>query len=193
VLRRTLVQKAELLTKVEKSNFGVLDYKAHDVSAGALYRLGEMYHLFAKSLFDLPVPPELNEDEQVVYRAMLDDKATPLNEKAIEAMDNALKLAHKNHVYNEWSRKSAALLVKVSPAKFPVLEDAVVNTEWPVIATFTTTFIKSADGKIEDIEKLDKPAAPAAPADAAATPAAGAPAAPASAAPAADAKKEQSK
>ena len=66
VLRRTLVQKAELLTKVEKSNFGVLDYKAHDVSAGALYRLGEMYYLFAKSLFDLPVPPELNEDEQVV-------------------------------------------------------------------------------------------------------------------------------
>jgi TolA-binding protein len=193
VLRRTLVQKAELLTKVEKSNFGVLDYKAHDVSAGALYRLGEMYYLFAKSLFDLPVPPELNEDEQVVYRAMLDDKATPLNEKAIEAMDNALKLAHKNHVYNEWSRKSAALLVKVSPAKFPVLEDAVVNTEWPVIATFTTTFIKSADGKIEDIEKLEKPAAPAAPADATPAPAAGAPAAPASAAPAADVKKEQSK
>jgi TolA-binding protein len=186
VLRRTLVQKAELLTKVEKSNFAVLDYKAHDVSAGALYRLGEMYYLFAKSLFDLPVPPELNEDEQVVYRAMLDDKATPLNEKAIEAMDNALKLAHKNHVYNEWSRKSAALLVKVSPSKFPVLEDATVNTEWPVIATFSTTFIKNADGKIEDITKAEKPAEAAKPAE----PAAPAPAAPA---PAADVKKEQSK
>ena len=123
---------------------------------------------------------------------MLDDKATPLNEKAIEAMDNALKLAHKNHVYNEWSRKSAALLVKVSPAKFPVLEDAVVNTEWPVIATFTTTYIKTADGKIEDIAKPEKSATPPAAAGAAVTPAV-APAAPASATPPGDVKKEQSK
>jgi TolA-binding protein len=197
VLKRTLVQKAELLGKVEKANFEVLDYKAFDVSAGASYRLGEIYYLFAKSLFDLPVPPELNEDEQVVYRAMLDDKATPLNEKAIEGMQGALKLAHKNRVYNEWSRRSASLLVKVSPAAFPVLEDATVNTEHPVIATFSTTYIKTPDGKVEEIEK---PAAPT-PAPAAATPASAAPAAaspdaaaaPASAAPAAPDAKEQSK
>jgi TolA-binding protein len=189
VLRRTLVQKAELLGKVEKANFEVLDYKAFDISAGASYRLGEIYYLFAKSLFDLPVPAELNEDEQVVYRAMLDDKATPLNEKAIEGMQGALKLAHKNRVYNEWSRRSASLLVKVSPAAFPVLEDATVNSEHPVIATFSTTYIKSPDGKVEEIEK---PAtAPAASAAAPAAPEAPA-AAPAPATPA-PAAKEQSK
>ena len=190
VLRRTLVQKAELLTKVQTADFEVLDYKAFDVGAGALYRLGEIYYLFAKSLFDLPIPAELNEDEQQVYRAMLDDKATPLNEKAIEAMDQALKKAHTNHVYNEWSRKSAALLVKVSPSKFPVLEDAVVNTEWPVIATFTTTYIKDPDGKVEDIEKLAKPDSVAAPPATPSAPASTPPAAPSAAS---DAKKEQTK
>ncbi|MSP71367.1 MAG: tetratricopeptide repeat protein [Myxococcales bacterium] len=187
VLKKTLVKKAELLTIVEKLDFEVLDFKAHDVNAGALYRLGEIYYLFAKSLFDLPIPPELNEDEQQVYRAMLDDKATPLNEKSIEAMQNALKLAHKNHVYNEWSRKSATLLVKLSPTAFPVLEDAVINTEWPVIATFATTYIKSPDGKIEDIEKATAPSAPASGAPAVVAPVP--PSTPASAAPV----KEQTK
>ena len=149
VLRRTLVKKAELLQKVGTIYFEVLDFKAHDVSAGALFRIGESYYLFAKSLFDLPIPEELTEDEQIIYRAELDDQAAPLQEKAIEAMSRALKLAHQNHVYNEWSRRSASVLVKLSPEAFPVLDDAVVNTEWKVPATFSTNFISDPNGKLE--------------------------------------------
>lgn len=149
VLRKTLVKKAKLLEKVGTIYFEVLDFKAHDVSAGALFRIGESYYLFAKSLFDLPVPEELTEDEKIIYRAELDDRAAPLQEKAIEAMSRALKLAHKNHVYNEWSRRSASVLVKLSPEAFPVLDDAVVNTEWEVPATFSTNFISDPKGKLE--------------------------------------------
>lgn len=149
VLRRTLVKKAKLLQTVGTIYFEVLDFKAHDVSAGALFRIGESYYLFAKSLFDLPIPEELTEDEQIIYRAELDDQAAPLQEKAIEAMSRALKLAHKNHVYNEWSLRSASVLVKLSPESFPVLDDAVVNTEWKVPATFSTNFISDPNGKLE--------------------------------------------
>lgn len=149
VLRKTLVKKAKLMQEAEKVYFEVLDYKAHDINAGALFRIGEGYYLFAKSLFDLPIPEELTEDEKIIYRAELDDQAAPLQEKAIEAMGRALKLAHKNHVYNEWSRRSAAILVKLSPEAFPVLDDAVVNTEWEVPATFSTNFISDPNGKLE--------------------------------------------
>lgn len=149
VLRRTLVKKAELLAQAEKAYLEVLDYKSQSVAAGALFRIGQQYYLFAKSLFDLPVPAELSEDEQIVYRAELDDRAAPLQEKAIEAMGRALKLAHENHVYNEWSRRSAQLLVKLSPELFPVLDDSVNNTEHLVPATFSTTFIKDPAGKLE--------------------------------------------
>ncbi|MCB9545046.1 MAG: tetratricopeptide repeat protein [Myxococcales bacterium] len=165
VLRKTLVQKAKLLEETNKIYFEVLDYKAHDVSAGALYRIGESFYLFAKSLFDLPVPDELTEDEKIIYRAELDDRAAPLQEKAIEALSRALKLAHENHVYNEWSRRSAALLVKLSPDAFPVLDDAVVNTEWEVPATFSTTFITDSKGKLvvpEEPKAAPKVEAPAA-------------------------------
>jgi tetratricopeptide (TPR) repeat protein len=80
------------------------------------------YYLFAKSLFDLPDPRELTEDEKIIYRAELDDRRRRSG-KGHRGPGRALKLAHKNHVYNEWSRKSAAFLVKFPP-KFPVLEDA---------------------------------------------------------------------
>ncbi len=179
VLRKSLTKKAELLEKASTIFFEVLDFKAHDISAGALYRIGESFNVFAQSLFDLPIPEELTEDEKVVYRAELDDRAAPLAEKAIEASRRALQLAHNNHVYNEWSRRSAALLVKLSPDSFPILEDASVNTEWPVPAMFSTTFVEDPSVKLE----APKPAAPASTTATQAQPAAGAPApAPASAA-----------
>ncbi len=151
VLKKTLVQKAELLEKVNKIYFEVLEFKAHDVSAGALFRIGESYQIFAQSLFDLPIPEELNEEEKIIYRAELDDRAAPLQEKAIEALKRALQLAHKNRVYNEWSRRSANLLAKLSPELFPVVDDAQVNTEWRVAATFSTTYIADPAGKLESM------------------------------------------
>lgn len=177
-LRRGLVQKAELLGKSEKLFFEVLEFKSYDVSAGALYRIGESYQLYAQSLFDLPIPDGLTEDEQIVYRAELDDVAAPLQEKAIEATRRALDLAHEHHVYNEWSRKAAALLVKLSPEAFPVLDDATNDTDLPVPATFSTTYIADPAGKLEQM--IPEPPAAPAPAPGAAPAAPGAtPAAPA--------------
>ncbi len=190
-LRKGLVKKAELLGKSEKLFFEVLEFKSYNVSAGALYRIGESYQLYAQSLFDLPIPEGLTEDEEFIYRAELDDQAAPLQEKAIEATRRALELAHKHHVYNEWSRKAATLLVKLSPESFPVLDDATNDTDQPVAATFSTTFIADPTGKLEQmVPPKPAPAAPAAPgqpgaegaapAAGGATPAAeGAPAAPA--------------
>ncbi len=148
VLRKTLVQKATKLESAQKIYEAVLDYQAYDVGAGALYRLGELYYLFAKSLFDLPVPEELNEDEQMIYRAELDDQASPLHEKSVEALHYALKLAHDNHIYNQWSLKSASLLVKLSPDTFPVLGDESINTTLTVPATFSTKFVEDPQGEL---------------------------------------------
>ncbi|MBU1433089.1 tetratricopeptide repeat protein [Myxococcota bacterium] len=195
VLRKSIVKKAELLNNSEKIFFQVLEFKSHEVNAAALYRIGQGYYLFAKSLFDLPTPEELSEDEKIIYRAELDDKAAPLHEKSIEALRNALRLAHENHVYNEWSQRSAELLVKLSPEAFPIINDAVVNSEWPVSATFSTTFIADPDGELAQMIKAKpatKPASgPAAPATA--SPAAASPAAKPAAQPAAKPAKEGKK
>jgi hypothetical protein len=64
--------------------------------------------------------------------------AGPLGEKSIESVESALRLAHENGVYNKWSKKAATLLVKLSPNRFPVLSDEVVNTQYGTPATFST-------------------------------------------------------
>ncbi|MEE2755885.1 MAG: tetratricopeptide repeat protein [Myxococcota bacterium] len=171
-LKKGLVAKAKLLGECEKLFFEVTKYKAWHVSAGALYRIGESYYLYSKSLFDLPMPPGLSEDEEFTYRAMLEDRASPLEEKAIGAMKNALKLAHKNHVYNEWSRKAAALLAKKAPELYPVIADATVNSEWTVPATFSTRFNPDPNGKL-DRRPPPKPVVPVGPGQPGKTPKAG--------------------
>ena len=159
-LKKSLVKKAELLTKTGELFFEVLDFKSYDVSAGALYRIGESYYLYAKSLFDLPIPEGLTEDEQFLYRAMLDDRAAPLEEKSIEAVRRALELAHKHQVYNDWSSKAASLLAKFSPERFPVLSNATVDSDWPVAATFSTTYIADPYGKLDMMMKPKPKAEP---------------------------------
>ena len=130
-------------------------YKAFQVSAGAFYRIAEIYNVFAKSLAALQPPPQLirladmNPELLDVYYQFIEEKVQPLERKAVLSARKALELAHDNKIYNEWSKRSAALLSKMNPDSFPILNDAVVNTEWEVPATFSTQFISDPAGKLE--------------------------------------------
>ena len=174
-LVKTLTKKAELQQVCEKAYLEVLNYKAYQVSAGAFFRIADIYNTFAKTLTGLEPPRELENDPEALdmYQIFIEEKVLPLEEKAVESARGALKLAHENRVYNEWSKRSAALLSKLSPELFPVLNDEVVNTEWEVPATFSTKYISDPAGQlnqmireataseeaIEEAEKLKKESA----------------------------------
>ncbi len=150
-LVKTLQGKAELQQKCEKIYLEVLDLKAYQVSAGAFFRVAEIYNTFAKTLTGLKPPQELEDmpDLLDVYLAFIEERVLPLEEKAVESARKALDLAHENRIYNEWSEQSAKLLATLSPEMFPVLNDAVVNTDWEVPATFSTTYISDPGGKMD--------------------------------------------
>jgi cellulose synthase operon protein C len=150
-LVKTLQGKAELQQKCEKIYLEVLGMKAYQVSAGAFFRVAEIYNTFAKTLTGLKPPPELEDmpDLLDMYLAFIEEKVLPLEEKAVESARKALDLAHENRIYNEWSEQSAKLLATLSPEMFPVLNDAVVNTDWEVPATFSTTYIADPAGKMD--------------------------------------------
>ena len=150
-LVKTLQKKAELQQSCEKAYLEVLNYKAFQVSAGAFYRIAFIYNTFAKTLTTLEAPKEIQDDPELldVYQIFIEEKVLPLEEKAVESAKGALKLAHDNSVYNEWSKRSAALLANLSPELFPVLNDQAVNTDWEVPATFSTQYISDPAGKLE--------------------------------------------
>jgi hypothetical protein len=150
-LVKTLQEKAELQQKCEKIYLEVLNLKAYQVSAGAFFRIAEIYNTFAKTLTGLKPPKELEDmpDLLDVYLAFIEERVLPLEEKAVESARKALDLAHENRIYNEWSEQSAKLLATLSPEMFPVLNDAVVNSDWEVPATFSTTYIADPAGKMD--------------------------------------------
>ncbi|MAD61768.1 MAG: hypothetical protein CMH49_09720 [Myxococcales bacterium] len=149
-LVKTLTKKAELQQACEKAYLEVLGYKAYQVSAGAFFRIADIYNTFAQTLTGLEPPRELEDNPEALdmYQIFIEERVLPLEEKAVESARGALKLAHENRVYNEWSKRSAALLSKLSPEMFPVLNDEVVNTEWEVPATFSTKYIADPAGKL---------------------------------------------
>ena len=118
----------------ERAYLEVLGFKAYQVSAGAFFRIAYMYDTFANTLTDLDPPRAITEnpDHLDTYQMLIEQVVLPLEEQAIKSARKALELTHKKHVYNEWSKRSAILASKLSPESFPVLNDAVVNTEWSV-------------------------------------------------------------
>jgi hypothetical protein len=151
-LQKTFTKKAELLKKCEETYMQVLvKYKSFQVSAGAFYRIAEIYNVFAKNLAGLEPPAVLQDQPELldVYYQFIEEKVQPLERKAVLSARKALDLAHDNKIYNEWSKRSAALLSKMNPDSFPILNDEVVNTEWEVPATFSTQYISDPAGKLE--------------------------------------------
>jgi TolA-binding protein len=151
-LQKTFTKKAELLKKCEDIYMQVLGkYKSFQVSAGAFYRIAEIYNVFAKNLAGLEPPAVLQDQPELldVYYQFIEEKVQPLERKAVLSARKALDLAHDNKIYNEWSKRSAALLSKMNPDSFPILNDEVVNTEWEVPATFSTQYISDPAGKLE--------------------------------------------
>lgn len=120
LLKKTLVDKGTLLKEAEVAFQGVLDYKEPQWNAAALFRNGLLYYEFRDMLLEAPLPEDLPYEIEDQYRATLEDTAKPIEEKALTAFGIALDLAHKQKVYNDWSRKSAEFASKINPDEFPV-------------------------------------------------------------------------
>ncbi|MGM0577584.1 MAG: tetratricopeptide repeat protein [Myxococcota bacterium] len=122
LLKKTLVDKAEALGEAQTAFDRVLAFKDPGMAAAAAFRSGQLLYEFAESLFNAEVPPGLTLEEEDMYRFALEDRAAPIQEKALKAFTLALKQALDKGVYNEWSRLSAEYAAKVNPDEFPISE-----------------------------------------------------------------------
>lgn len=129
-LSKLLTKRVKLLGEARKGYFKVLDLKYGQYSAAAAYRIGQMYYDFAESLFNVPVPKNLTDDQKDKYQTFLEDKAGPLRDNALKAFRTALQLAHKNRVYNKWSLLSGKYLTKLSPESFPLAKEDAVSPKF---------------------------------------------------------------
>lgn len=119
-LQKSMQQKGELEQKAESMYVEVIQMESPRWVAASAYRIGQMYKEFSDQLYDLPMPEGLTQDQEDEYRGVLDERAFPLQEKALTAYRTALKLALQYQAYNEWSSKSATAISKLESEAYPI-------------------------------------------------------------------------
>lgn len=122
-LKNDLNAKTKKVPEVEKAYTDILLIGNGEYGIAALTRIGLMYADFAQNFLDSPDPKGLDEDQLSMYRGELENRAFPLEEKAIEALEKALTKSYELSVYNEWTILAQDKLNKYRPGAYSKVRD----------------------------------------------------------------------
>ena len=109
-------------------------YAVAEVTTAATYEMGELYRRLAADLMKSERPSNLDAQELEEYDLLLEEQSFPFEEKAVEVHElNAARAA--DGLYDEWVRKSYAVLAEVEPARFgKAIEPESFMTELELLA-----------------------------------------------------------
>lgn len=117
-LKAELAAKLKKIQEVEKAYTEVLAIGAGEWGIAALTRIGLAYGDFAQNFLDSPNPKNLDEEQLDMYRSELENRAFPLEEKAIEALEKALVKSYELSVYNDWTILAQDRINKYRPGLY---------------------------------------------------------------------------
>jgi outer membrane protein assembly factor BamD (BamD/ComL family) len=116
-LKRNLRLKKSAMQKSVKLFGRASVYGIPETSTEATYSIAEIYNSFSKALLTSERPRHLNKDEIEQYVILIEDKAFPFEEKAIEFHE--INLAHtRDGIYNDWIKKSHEQLKVLFPVRY---------------------------------------------------------------------------
>lgn len=116
-LNKSVTSKNNYLQAAQKRytqavQLGVLEY-----TTSSTFHLGELYAQMSEALNNSERPKGMDELEQEEYEFLLEEQAFPLEEAAIEIhQTNAGRT--RDHLYDQWIRKSFASLAKLMPGQY---------------------------------------------------------------------------
>jgi len=113
-------------------------------TVAALTRVGEAYRNFNKGLMDAPMPRGLDPEQQDLYRATLERKALPLEDKASEAYEKAIETAARASVYTEWMIKAQENLRELKPDAYGEIKKPMLVASEPPEAAVAPDQAKAA-------------------------------------------------
>lgn len=119
--KKTLAQKTALMKKAIQQFEQVAGYGVLETTTATTYYSGEIYHQFSQAWLTSPRPRGLNQLEAEQYDLLLEEKAFPYEEKAIEILSiNADRVTEG--VFDKWVRKSLWRLSSLQPARYAKYE-----------------------------------------------------------------------
>ncbi len=113
---KTDVMKKALADYQAVANIGVAEY-----ATAANYKIGEMYRVLAKDLIASERPSGLDELELEEYTMLLEDKAFPYEDQAIDILIANANLV-TDDIYDQWVKKSFGALAELIPGRYAKFE-----------------------------------------------------------------------
>ena len=114
-LAAQLDKKSRLLEEVLKGYNRVIDYGALEWIAASFYMIGLAYEDMANELYDAPLPKGLSPEEEEAYQMALEERVTPLEEKAEANFEKVVTLARKKKLHTAWTEKATKKLLEYQP------------------------------------------------------------------------------
>ncbi len=116
-LKNSLAKKKSTMQTSVKLYGQASKYKNYQATTEATYSIALIYKDFSKALLDSDRPARLNAEELDQYEILLEDKAFPFEDKAIEFFE--INLARiKNGFYNDWIDKTHKELIALFPVRY---------------------------------------------------------------------------
>jgi hypothetical protein len=96
----------------------------------------------------------LGEEAVVTYQDALAQQTVVLEDKAVENYAATLAEARKNHISNEWTKKTLESLNRFRPKEYPVLKEAraIMSPD----STYQTGVVTNAEGPVRTVDAPQK-------------------------------------
>ena len=116
-LKKSLKKKKSAMISAVRFYGNASKYRVYEITTEATYSIALIYKDFSTALLESDRPKSLNAEELDQYEILLEDKAFPFEDKAIEFFEINLSRI-KDGNYNQWISKSHKALKDLFPARY---------------------------------------------------------------------------
>lgn len=120
-LKTSLAAKTAVMKKALADYQAVADIGVAEYATAANYKIGEMYRVLARDLIASERPKGLDELELEEYTMLLEDKAFPYEDQAIDILIANTNLV-TDDIYDQWVKKSFGALAELIPGRYAKFE-----------------------------------------------------------------------
>ncbi|MBN2496173.1 MAG: tetratricopeptide repeat protein [Deltaproteobacteria bacterium] len=121
-IRRLVKQRLERFRACEAAYTKVIRLKSPRFAIAALLRMGEQTEQLARDLRAAPPPPGLPAEMQPEYLRLLGETGTPLEDRARQYHEQALRLAREGLWTDERVERVIAALIRLDPERYGLAE-----------------------------------------------------------------------
>lgn len=117
-LKKRLNEKMEVAQEAKEIFESVILFGRPDWAIAALYRIGAGFQDMAENIRNSPPPPRLTYDQEEIYRGILEDQASQIEDLAVDAYKRSLDIAKDKSWFNDFSRQAEIALAQLRPREY---------------------------------------------------------------------------